>query len=48
MTDLSDTPSDSKRPWRAPRLVRLGTVRDIAGAKGGTLRNGVNDNRIPS
>ena len=48
MTEQHSHPEQRKRNWAAPKLVRLGTIRDIAGPKGGRLVNGVNTNRIPT
>ena len=46
MTDRQTPMEPAKREWAAPELVRLGTIREIAGPKGGSLVNGVNTNRI--
>ena len=48
MTDRQTPIKTAKREWAAPELVRLGTIREIAGPKGGTLVNGINANRIPT
>ena len=48
MTDRQTPIRTAKREWAAPELVRLGTIREIAGPKGGTLLNGINANRIPT
>ena len=48
MTDRQTPIKTAKREWVAPELVRLGTIREIAGPKGGTLVNGINANRIPT
>lgn len=48
MTYRQTQTETNKREWAAPELVRLGTIREIAGPKGGSLVNGVNTNRIPT
>ena len=48
MAEQHPLPAQRKGDWAAPKLVRLGTIRDIAGPKGGRLTNGINSNRIPS
>ena len=48
MTDRQNPTETAKREWAAPELRRLGTIREIAGPKGGTLLNGINSNRIPT
>ena len=48
MTDRQGPIKTAKREWTAPEPVRLGTIREIAGPKGGTLVNGINTNRIPT
>ena len=48
MTDRQIPTETAKREWAAPEFVRLGTIREIAGPKGGTLVNGINTNRIPT
>ena len=48
MTDRQAPIRTAKREWAAPELVRVGTIREIAGPKGGTLVNGINTNRIPT
>ncbi|WP_324828776.1 hypothetical protein [Qipengyuania zhejiangensis] len=42
------TDAAARPAWSPPQLERLGAIRDIAGAKGGSLLNGINTNRIPS
>ena len=34
MSNSSQTPAPTKRVWNAPRLKRIGTIADVAGAQG--------------
>lgn len=42
MTQNKNNPSTKRREWIRPELVRLGTIRDIAGPKGVGLQSGPN------
>ncbi|WP_171033076.1 hypothetical protein [Qipengyuania marisflavi] len=46
--DDQSNPQQARPEWSTPVLTKLGTIRDIAGPKGGTLTNGLNRDRIPS
>lgn len=42
---MTKTTQRNRQTWQTPRLKRLGTMRDIAGPRGGTSRNGSNTDR---
>ncbi|MBX7494716.1 hypothetical protein K3172_02465 [Qipengyuania sp. 6B39] len=42
MTEHKQNAMASKREWVAPELVRLGTIRDIAGPRGRSFQSGPN------
>ena len=39
MTKSQQKPALSGRVWNAPRLVRIGTIADVAGAPAGATQN---------
>lgn len=42
MTQIKNSPSDRREEWSRPVLVRLGTIRDIAGPRGIATQSGPN------
>ena len=36
MSKPTQTPADARRAWSKPELVKLGTIRDVAGPTGTT------------
>ena len=39
MSKSQQTPARTVREWNAPRLVRIGTIADVAGAPAGATQN---------
>ena len=39
MSKSQQAPARTVREWNAPRLVRIGTIADVAGAPAGTSQN---------
>lgn len=42
---MPNQPASKKLVWTRPQLVRLGTIRDVAGNNVGPTNNGINTNR---
>lgn len=39
MSKSKQTPAPTSRVWNTPRLVRIGTIADVAGAPAGATQN---------
>ena len=37
MSKPTQTPADARRAWSKPQLVKLGTIRDVAGPTGASV-----------
>ena len=42
MSTSQQTPARTVREWNAPRLVRIGTIADVAGNSGSAFQQGNN------